>query len=115
MAQAVELDPALQSGSDEASETKQHRLKIAGWTLVGAGLGAVVATVTVTGVKYRKADPEDRAVILGQYLATGAVISIGLAGTGGILLGRRRRLSQRHDDPLTISVGMTGVTFSGQF
>ena len=29
MAQAVELEPAIQSGSDEAFETKQRRLNIA--------------------------------------------------------------------------------------
>jgi hypothetical protein len=106
---AHEILPAS-AGIDESFEKKQRRRLIAGWTMLGAGLGIGFGAIAA------------------QKRGIGAAIGVGALGaatmlTGGALLIRRRRLRNSHDETvvanegstLVIRPGLGSVTIAGRF
>ena len=108
-AHAQDMLPAS-ADIDDSYQKKQRRLLIAGWTMLGVGLGVGFGAIAA----------QKRSI--GAAIGVGA-LSAAIMLTGGGLLIRRRRLRNSHNETvivddgpnLVIQPGLGSLTIAGRF
>jgi hypothetical protein len=112
-AQDPDMAPAPELGP------REHRLNIAGWTLVGAGAAFPVIAVPISAARGNWGGEDcDRLVCPDVAVAlTSLVLGPVMIVTGGALLLRRRSLRKSHEaEPqLALYPGPTGIAMAGTF
>ena len=94
------------------SQTKQQRLKVAGWTLIAAGLAFPVIAVPIAVTK-----DESCSVLCKSQLAGLISVTVGplMLLTGTVLLARRRRIRRNTITSVSFSPGLRGLVVQGEF